>query len=130
MSDPILVVIFLRGGADALNIVSPTADLDYIAARPDALRVLRKGTEQGIPLGDGPLGAGIADVDFRLNVVCRDLGQLFHAGDLTLLHATGLKEATRSHFDAEARIERAVTGGPTGSTAGQNTFGAMRIAPS
>ena len=119
MSDPILVVIFLRGGADALNIVSPTADLDYIAARPDALRVLRKGTEQGIALGDGPLGAGMADVDFRLNVVCQDLGQLFHAGDLTLLHATGLKEATRSHFDAEARIERAATGSTAGGWLGR-----------
>ena len=33
MSDPTLVVIFLRGGADALNIVSPTSDVDYLAAR-------------------------------------------------------------------------------------------------
>ena len=107
MSDPILVVIFLRGGADALNIVSPTADPDYIAARPDALRVLRKGTEQGIVLGDGTLSPGMADVDFRFNPVARDLGDLFHAGDLSILHATGLREATRSHFDAEARIERA-----------------------
>ena len=32
--DPILVVIFLRGGADGLALVSPASDPDFIAARP------------------------------------------------------------------------------------------------
>ena len=118
MSDPILVVIFLRGGADALNIISPTADPDYIAARPDYLRVLRQGDGQGIALGDGALGGGMADLDFRLHAAASDLGELFHAGDLSILHATGLREATRSHFDAESRIERATTGGAAGGAAG------------
>lgn len=105
MADPILVVIFLRGGADALNIVSPTGDADYIAARPADLRVARAGDTAGIKLGDG-----LADVDFRLNPLAGELGELFTAGDLSAVHATGLIEATRSHFDAEARIERASTG--------------------
>ncbi len=114
MSDPVLVVIFLRGGADALNIVSPTGDADYIAARPEHLRVLRKGDGQGMALGDG-----LADVDFRLHTAAQDLGQLFQAGDLSILHATGLKEATRSHFDAEARIERSATNGAAGGWLGR-----------
>ncbi|MEL6127590.1 MAG: hypothetical protein AAFR57_14555, partial [Pseudomonadota bacterium] len=92
MSDPILVVIFLRGGADALNIVSPTADQNYIAARPDMLRVARGGDAQGIRLGDG-----LADVEFRMHRNARELADLFAAGDLSVIHATGLTEATRSH---------------------------------
>ncbi len=114
MADPVLVVIFLRGGADALNLASPTADPDYIAARPEGLRVLRKGDSAGIALGDG-----LADVDFRLHPAAADLGALFHAGDLSLLHATGLREATRSHFDAEARIERAAAGAAAGGWLGR-----------
>ncbi|NCO86862.1 MAG: DUF1501 domain-containing protein [Rhodobacterales bacterium] len=114
MAEPVLVVIFLRGGADALNLVSPTADPDYIAARPEALRVLRKGDGAGVALGDG-----LADVDFRLHPLAVDLGTLFHAGDLSLLHATGLREATRSHFDAEARIERAAEGAAAGGWLGR-----------
>ena len=101
MADPILVVIFLRGGADSLSLVAPTADADYIAARPEYLRVLRKGEAAGHKLTDA-----LADVDFRLHPAAGELAQLFHAGDLSILHATGLTEATRSHFDAEARIER------------------------
>jgi len=114
MSDPILVVIFLRGGADALNLISPTGDSDYIAARPEYLRVTRKGDAQGIALN-----AALADVDFRLHPVAGDLGQLFHAGDLSFLHATGLREATRSHFDAEARIERAASNADAGGWLGR-----------
>ncbi len=62
MSDPILVVIFLRGGADSLALAAPTADLSYIAARPPSLRTLRDGDTPGLPLGDA-----LADVDFRLH---------------------------------------------------------------
>ncbi len=102
MAEPALVVIFLRGGADALNIVSPSSDADYIAARPEALRVLRQGNDAGHPLH----GDTIADVDFRLHPQASELAELFGAGDLSVIHATGLTTATRSHFDAEARIER------------------------
>lgn len=100
MAEPILVVIFLRGGADSLSLVAPTADADDLAERPDHLRVARKGEAKGHRLTDA-----LADVDFRLHPAARELAELFHAGDLTILHATGLTEATRSHFDAEARIE-------------------------
>jgi uncharacterized protein (DUF1501 family) len=105
MSDPVLVVIFLRGGADALNLVSPTGDADYIAARPADMRVARSGDEAGTALPEA-----LADVDFRLHPRATELGSLFKAGDLSILHATGLLDVTRSHFDAEMRIERGATG--------------------
>lgn len=113
--DPILVVIFLRGGADGLALVSPTSDTDFIAARPEELRVLRAGDGAGRVIAQS-----VADVDFRFHPAAGPLADLYDAGDLSLIHAAGLTEATRSHFDAEARIERGLFGGamPPGDPSG------------
>jgi uncharacterized protein (DUF1501 family) len=104
--DPILVVVFLRGGADGLALVSPSSDPDFIAARPETLRVARTGDAAGRLIRQE-----VADVEFRFNPAAGALADLYDAGDLSLIHAAGLPEATRSHFDAEARIERGVFGG-------------------
>lgn len=109
MADPVLVVIFLRGGCDSLFMLAPSADADYLAARPDGLRVLRDGDRPGLILPEA-----LADVDFRLHPAAAELHELFGAGDLSLIHATGLTDATRSHFDAEARIERGASAGDAG----------------
>lgn len=113
--DPILVVVFLRGGADGLALVAPSSDPDYLAARPEALRVLRKGDGAGRVLRQE-----VADVDFRFHPAAAAFADLFDAGDLSLIHAAGLPEATRSHFDAEARIERGLFGAaaPPGDPSG------------
>jgi len=86
MAEPILVVIFLRGGADSLSLIAPTADADYIAARPETLRVLRSGERPGLQLPPA-----LADADFRMHPAASDLHDLFRAGDLSLIHATGLR---------------------------------------
>lgn len=106
--DPILVVLFLRGGADGLGMVCPSSDESLIAARPEDLRVLRKGD-----LAGRVIKQDIADIDFRFHHAMGDFADLYDAGDLSLVHASGLTEATRSHFDAEARIERGLFGGAT-----------------
>lgn len=113
--DPILVVIFLRGGADGLALVSPSSDPDFIAARPEALRVLRQGDAAGRTILQD-----IADTDFRFHPAAAPLADLYDAGDLSVVHAAGLPEATRSHFDAEARIERGLFGAniPPGDPSG------------
>jgi uncharacterized protein (DUF1501 family) len=113
--DPILVVVFLRGGADGLALVSPSSDPDFIAARPEDLRVLRAGDAAGRSLRQS-----VADVDFRFHQAATPLADLYDAGDLSVIHAAGLPEATRSHFDAEARIERGLFGGalPPGDPSG------------
>lgn len=113
--DPILVVVFLRGGADGLALVSPSSDPDFIAARPEALRVARKGDGAGRTIRQE-----VADVDFRFHPAATPFADLYDAGDLSLVHAAGLPEATRSHFDAEARIERGLFGGavPPGDPSG------------
>ncbi len=113
-NDPILVVVFLRGGADGLNLISPTADVDYIAARPDAMRVLRKGDEAGHAMADMA-----ADVDFRFHPQAHGLSELYNAGELAVIHASGLTDGTRSHFDAEAKMERAAVSGSAGGWLGR-----------
>jgi uncharacterized protein (DUF1501 family) len=104
MADPILVVLFLRGGADVLQLISPAADADFIAARPEELRVARTGDAAGRVLANP-----IADVDFRFHPQAAPLADLYDAGDLSIVYATGLRDVTRSHFEAEAKMEAAAT---------------------
>ena len=111
MSDPTLVVIFLRGGVDGLSIVAPTGDKDYVAARPSGLRVDRTGEEAGFAMDNGA-----ADIDFRFHPQAKELFELYRAGDMAVVHSAGLVDATRSHFDAEDRMERAAPN--SGATAG------------
>jgi uncharacterized protein (DUF1501 family) len=105
MRDPILVVIFLRGGADGLSLIAPSGDANYVAARHAKLRVPRKGDDAGLRLKEAN-----ADADFRFHSRARSLSELFGAGELAVIHAAGLKDGTRSHFDAEDRMERAAPG--------------------
>ena len=114
MAEPVLVVVFLRGGADGLGLVSPASDPDFIAARPADLRVSRSGDGAGHTIAQA-----IADVDFRFHPAAKPLADLYRAGDLSLIHAAGLTDATRSHFDAEARIERAALSGSAGGWLGR-----------
>ncbi len=107
--DPITVVVFLRGGADGLNLISPTADPDFIAARPESLRVMRTGDDVGFAMNDMA-----ADVDFRFHSQAQGLSELYNAGELAVIHASGLTDGTRSHFDAESRMERAAASGAAG----------------
>jgi uncharacterized protein (DUF1501 family) len=111
MENPILVVVFLRGGADGLSLISPTGDKNYVAARPGDVRVARKGEAAGYILKNAA-----ADVDFRFHNRAKGLSELFDAGELAVVHAAGLNDGTRSHFDAEDRMERAAPG--AGSSAG------------
>ncbi|MGB8816562.1 MAG: DUF1501 domain-containing protein [Rhizobiaceae bacterium] len=111
MAEPALVVIFLRGGADGLSIVSPTGDKNYAAARPVELRVVANGDNKGFKLKDAN-----ADAGFHWHGQAKGLSELYDAGELAVVHATGLADGTRSHFDAEDRMERAAPG--AGSAAG------------
>ncbi len=111
MSDPTIVVIFLRGGVDGLSLVAPSGDKDYVAARPSGLRVERTGDDAGFAMNNGA-----ADVDFRFHPQAKELFELYQAGDMAVVHSAGLRDATRSHFDAEDRMERAAPN--SGATAG------------
>ncbi|PNY81344.1 DUF1501 domain-containing protein [Deinococcus koreensis] len=105
-----LVVLFLRGGWDALNVLPPLDGPDrgiYEAARP-GLKLPRSGERAALPLGD----------QFGLHPAMAPLRELYQAGALGLVTATGLTGETRSHFDAMDFIERGSSGevglGPLG----------------
>ena len=102
---PVLVIVFLRGGCDGLTLVSPTSDANYIAARPNALRVQRKGDGAGLALRNTA-----ADIDFRLQAQLKPLHDLYADGQMAIIHAAGLTHATRSHFEAEDYMERGTPG--------------------
>lgn len=104
-----LVVIFLRGGMDALNLFGPVDDPNYIAARPHALRVTASGDNAGIDIG------GAYGQDFRLNAEAPGLAELYRKKELALIHAVGLTNATRSHFQAMDMIERGVAAEAAGT---------------
>ena len=93
-----LVVIFLRGGADGLNLVAPLEDDGYYRARP-RIAISRK---ECVPL-DGFYG---------LNPLLKKLETPFKDGSLAIVHAAGSEDDTRSHFEAQDLMEHAgLTGG-------------------
>lgn len=100
-TDPILVVIFLRGGCDGLNLVGPSADETYRTERRTECRVERDGDMPGLILKNS-----LADVDFRLHYKAQGLKDLYDTNQLAFIHAAGLTNGTRSHFDAQDYIER------------------------
>lgn len=106
MSNPssdILVVVFLRGAADALNLVVPHGDAGYYALRPSL----------GIPRPDDRRAAEIEraiDLDgfFGLHPALRPLLPAWQAGHLGIIHACGAPDESRSHFKAQELMERGV----------------------
>ena len=100
--NPLLVTVFLRGGADGLNLVSPVNDADFIDARPADLRVLDSGTRAGFLLEQSL----DAKVGFYLHHEAPGLADLYQAKYLGVIHAVGITDATRSHEEAQAIIER------------------------
>jgi len=104
-----LVVVFLRGGWDAINVVPPVAAGDdrlaYETARP-TLKVPVSGTGAALPL----------DGFFGLHPALASLHSLYQAQHLAIAHATGLTYDTRSHFDAQEYIELGTPGIKTTAT--------------
>lgn len=103
-----LVVIFLRGGADGLNLVVPYADSSYAG--------LRKGLAVGAPAGDAGAGSAI-DLDgfFGLNPRLGALKPLFDEQLAVAAHAVGYDRNTRSHFEEQDTWETGVVGNTIGS---------------
>jgi uncharacterized protein (DUF1501 family) len=100
-SSELFVYIFLRGGCDGLNLVGPANDPSYISERPPELRIIDSGDSQGLRLDNGFNG-----LDFRLHAKASELKELYDHQALAIIHAAGLTNGTRSHFDAQDLIER------------------------
>jgi uncharacterized protein (DUF1501 family) len=94
-----LLMVFLRGGADGLSLLIPTADPAYNGLRP----TLRIDGSEALELDD----------TFALHPSAPRLHELFTAGSLAAVGAVGFTDQTRSHFTSQAALER--SGGATGT---------------
>lgn len=105
----VLVCVFLRGGADALNMIVPFGDKNYYDARPTL----------AIPQPDSRAENRVLTLDdfYGLNPDMKALHELFRGGHLAAIHAVGAPNVSRSHFEAMDLLERG-TDGETGASSG------------
>jgi len=101
-----LVVIFLRGGADGLNLVVPFGDPHY--------RKLRPSLAIGAP-GAGDNAALDLDGTFGLHPRLSSLKPFFDSKVMVAAHAVGYSKNTRSHFEEQDVWETGVIGNTVGS---------------
>jgi len=100
-----VVVIFLRGGADALSAIVPYGDKNYYAMRPTL----------AIPAETTDEQAGVLPLDktFGLHPALAPLEPFYTAGRLAGIVNVGSPHPTRSHFDAQDFMEYAAPGSRT-----------------
>ncbi len=93
-NQPIIIDLFMRGGMDGLNVIPPISGPNrgfYEQLRPN-IQVPLTGNNSVLDVGEAmgfhPAAYGLRD--------------MYVAGDLAIIHGTGLPEenTTRSHFDA------------------------------
>lgn len=95
-----LVLLFLRGAADGLNIAVPHGDKSYYALRP-TIAVPRR---------------SVIDLDgfFGLHPSLAPLKPIYDRKNLAVIHAAGSPDPVRSHLDAQLVVEsgaaRAISG--------------------
>lgn len=93
----VLICLFQRGAADALNIVVPHGERAYYAMRP-SIAIPQ-------PLRNAVGGAIDLDGFFGLHPALAPLKPLYDRGLLAPVHAVGSPSTTRSHFDAQDYME-------------------------
>jgi uncharacterized protein (DUF1501 family) len=100
-------LVFLRGGADGLALVPPHAD--------DRLYELRPSLADARP---GRRDNAVIDLDGRFGFApsLAALEPAFSARELAVVHAVGTDDRTRSHFEAQDRLE--LSGESAGQVAG------------
>ena len=98
-NERVLIVVFLRGGADGLTLVPPVGDDEYHRQRP----TIRIKPEDAIPL----------DGYFGLNTSLRPLMRLLDDGRMRIVQGAGSEDSTKSHFEAQDLMEHggSATGG-------------------
>ncbi|GGA09534.1 DUF1501 domain-containing protein [Okeania sp. KiyG1] len=93
-----LIVIFLRGGVDGLNVVIPHQEYNYYDVRPKI----------AIPAPGEAEGAIDLDGQFGLHPALASIIPLWQNRSLAFIHACGLNNNTRSHFDAQYYMETGI----------------------
>jgi uncharacterized protein (DUF1501 family) len=104
-AQPCFLVVFLRGGYDAANLLVPVGSSFYYEARP-TIAVARPGQDASAAL---PVNA-----DWGLHPALRDsVYPLFQKGQAAFVPFAGTHDTTRSHFETQDGIElgQALDGG-------------------
>lgn len=98
------LLIFLRGGYDAANLLVPIASRFYYEARPD-ISVARPSADRGSALE--------IDADWGLHPALRDsVYPLFQKGQASFVPFAGTDDLSRSHFETQDSIELGQPIGP------------------
>jgi uncharacterized protein (DUF1501 family) len=100
------VHVFLRGGADGLNLVCPYGEAEYYDLR-GGIAHPRPGQANGVVNLDGHFG---------MHPEFAPLEPLWRDGRLAFVHAVGNPRLTRSHFDAQDFMESGTPGDKTTNT--------------
>src|SRR5215471_10487021 len=95
LSDSVLVCIFLRGGADTLNLVVPYGDDQYYKLRPTL----------AIPPPSRSGGAIRLDDFYAFHPKLAPLYPIFSEGRLAIVQAVGSDNTSGSHFEAQDQME-------------------------
>jgi uncharacterized protein (DUF1501 family) len=95
-----LIVVFLRGAVDGLNVVVPYTDAGYYGARSK------------IAIAPPGKAGGVLDLNgqFGLHPSLEMLMPLWTSKNLAFVHACGSPDGTRSHFDAQDYMESGTPG--------------------
>jgi uncharacterized protein (DUF1501 family) len=93
----VLICLFQRGAADALNMIVPHGDAAYYRMRP-AIAVPR-------PVAGSAQAALDLDGFFGLHPSLAPIKDLWDRGMVAPVHAVGSPSSTRSHFDAQDYME-------------------------
>jgi uncharacterized protein (DUF1501 family) len=100
----VLLVVFLRGAADCLNVVVPHGEAAYYRLRP-SLAIPRPDDRRS------GMDQRAVDLDgfFGLHPMLSPLLPAWQAGHLAIVHACGAPDESRSHFQAMELMERGLT---------------------
>lgn len=93
-----LIVVFLRGGADTMNLVVPYADDGYYKARPTiAIKP---------PGADADKGRALRlDDHYGFHPALQPLHEKFTEGRLAIVQGVGTDNSTGSHFECQDQME-------------------------
>ncbi len=100
-----LLLVFLRGGYDACNVVIPTSSRFYYESRPNIAIAA--------PGGDAQSALAL-NADWGLHPALREsMYPLYQQGELAFMPFAGIDDLSRSHFETQDSIEM---GQPLGAT--------------
>jgi uncharacterized protein (DUF1501 family) len=92
-----LLLVFLRGGYDAANLLVPISSVFYYEARPN-IAIPRPGTDLDSAL--------MLNADWGLHPVLREtIYPLFTSGQVAFIPFAGTEDTSRSHFETQDSIE-------------------------